>query len=280
MWIGARVVAVVVAVCGIAPGGWSHAQPVGKVEGSAFVHTPRSAIDVVERGQLALPKAATAGADYFGSWRDRPAPGGARVPAVLLLRGSSGLKLAALAEWQRWLAGLGIASLAPDSFALPDRVTYSSPVGRDVYERIHALRSSEAKLGLAALRGAPWADPSRIALAGTSEGATAVARFGDKSLAARLVFAWSCEDNYFVEAHRTEVIADQPFLNVISSVDPFFSRSNGWLGNPSAVGHCAAAFAEAKRAAIVLVPGAPHTLINLPLVRALTRGFLETTLSP
>ncbi|MFO1084102.1 MAG: hypothetical protein U1E21_06045 [Reyranellaceae bacterium] len=280
MRIGVRVVAVVVAVCGLALGGWSHAQPVGKTEGSAFVHTPQSAIDVVERGQLALPKAATAGVDYLGSWKDRPATGGARVPAVLLLHGSSGLKLAAIAEWQKWLAGLGIASLAPDSFALPDRITYSSPVGRDVYERIHALRSSEVKLGLAALRGAPWADPSRIALVGTSEGATAVARFGDKSLAARVVFAWSCEDNYFVEAHRTEVIADQPFLNVISSVDPFFSRSNGWLGNPSAVGHCAAVFAEAKRAAIVLVPGAPHTLINLPLVRALTRGFFEATFSP
>ena len=35
-----------------------------------------------------------------------------------------------------------------------------------------------------------------------------------------------------------------------------------------------------QRAAIVLVPGAPHTLINLPLVRAFTQGFFEATLSP
>ena len=30
-----------------------------------------------------------------------------------------------------------------DSMVLPDRITYSSPVGKDVYEKIHALRGSE-----------------------------------------------------------------------------------------------------------------------------------------
>jgi hypothetical protein len=60
--------------------------------------------------------------------------GKARVPVVVFLHGSSGLGLKAIGEWQQWLATLGVASIAPDSFALPDRLTYTSPVGKDVYE--------------------------------------------------------------------------------------------------------------------------------------------------
>ena len=102
-----------------------------------------------------------------------------------------------------------------------------------------------------------------------------MARYGGADVVARIVFVWSCEDNYFVAAHRTEVVADQSFLNVISSIDPFFSKQNSYLGNPDAKGHCATAAADMKRATIVLVPGAPHTLINLPQVRSLTRAFLQ-----
>jgi hypothetical protein len=66
----------------------------------------------------------------------------------------------------------------------------------------------------------------------SSEGATAVARYNEREFAARIVFAWSCEDNDFVEVHGTRVIAEQPILNVIGAVDPFFPPANPWLGNP------------------------------------------------
>ncbi|MCA0303839.1 MAG: alpha/beta hydrolase [Proteobacteria bacterium] len=261
--------------------GATHAQtaaPAGELSGKAFEHTPASAATVVAQANVALPAAVTGGPAFFGKWRDAPKEAKAQVPVVVFLHGSSGLGLAAIEEWQRWLAGIGIASVAPDSFALPDRVTYKSPIPRDTYEKIHRLRASEIALALKAVGEAPWADRTRLVLAGTSEGATAVARAGAKDFAARLIFSWSCEDNYFVEAHATQVVGDQPVLNVISSVDPFFSPSNGWLGNPAARGHCAAAFAESGRAVIVLIPGAPHTLINLPFVRGVTQSFLETAL--
>jgi hypothetical protein len=252
--------------------------PAGETAGSAVVHTAASASAVVENANLALPPGVTGDGPFFGKWRDRPKATRGQVPVVVFLHGSSGLGLAAIEEWQKWLAGIGIASMAPDSFALPDRLTYKSPIGKDVYERIHRLRASEVGLATAALRDATWADRSRIVLAGTSEGATAVAREGSTDFAARLVFSWSCEDNYFVDSHGTQVAADQPVLNVISSVDPFFSPANAWLGNPSARGNCAAALAQSKRAVVVLVPGAPHTLINLPFVRGVTRSFLEVAL--
>jgi hypothetical protein len=62
--------------------------------------------------------------------------------------------------------------------SLPDRIVYKSPLGKDVYKKIHALRSSEINLALKALGSMPWADMNRLVLAGTSEGATSVARYG------------------------------------------------------------------------------------------------------
>ena len=261
--------------------GASHAfaqAPKGEMRGTAFVHSAQSANDVVLNAKVALPEAVTHGPAYFGPWREMPKAFGDPVPVAVFLHGSSGLTLKAIGEWQVWLAGLGIASIAPDSFALPDRVTYTSPIGKDVYERIHALRSSEIGMATAALNSVPWADKSRLVLVGASEAGPAVARFDGKEFVARIIYAWTCEDNYFVEAHGTRVVPGQPVLNVISSVDPYFSSTNTWLGNASARGHCASALSGEKTATIVLIPQAPHTLMNLPQSRAVTRAFLAGVL--
>jgi dienelactone hydrolase len=252
--------------------------PQGEIKGQAIVHTPESARAAMANGALVLPSAATGGAVFTGAFKDAPRETRARVPVVVFLHGSSGLGLKAIGEWQQWLATMGIASFAPDSFALPARVTYTSPVGKDFYEKIHALRGSEITLAVQALKDAPWADPRRMVLAGTSEGATAVARYAGDAFAARMIFSWSCEDNYFVETHRTAVRPEQPVLNVISATDPFFSRSNAWLGQPAAAGHCAAAFKDHPKASIVLIPGAPHTLLNLPAARQVVAGYLQDAL--
>ena len=254
--------------------------PQGEVKGHATVHTEASARGVIAGAQLALPASATGAAAYLGPFRDAPGALRGPVPVVVFLHGSSGLGLKAIGEWQQWLAGLGIASLAPDSFALPDRVTYKSPASKEVYEKIHALRLSEIALAVQALQASPWADNRRMVLAGTSEGATAVARYRSDAFAGRIIFSWSCEDNYFVESAQTAVPADQPVLNIISTSDPFFSRANAWLGNLSAQGHCAQAFKDHKNAGIVLVPGAPHTLLNLRMARQPVEAFLRDVLKP
>lgn len=254
--------------------------PAGEVKGQAVRHTAESAVGVVQQARVVLPAAVTGAAVYTGLWKDAPREAKARVPVVVFLHGSSGLALPAIAEWQAWLAARGIASMAPDSFALPDRLTYKSPIPKAVYEQIHALRASEIVLAAQAVRDAPWADPARLILAGTSEGATAVARHGGEEFAGRMLFAWSCEPNYFVEQSGHVFPARQPVLNVISATDPFFSPSNAWLGNPAARGHCGEALKDHKRATITLIPGAPHTLLNLPAARAAAAGFLEDTLRP
>ncbi len=90
----------------------------------------------------------------------------------------------------------------------------------------------------------------------------------------------SCEPNYFVVEPGSASGPVKPALNVISTVDPFFSQANAWLGNPSAKGHCGDAFKGNAKATIVLIPAAPHTLINLPAARDATAAFVAAVLKP
>ena len=248
--------------------------PKGAIQPGATQHTERSLAAVVAQAAVVLPAVATGGALFAGKWADMPATQ-ARVPVVIFLHGSSGLRLKAIADWQLWLASVGVASVAPDSFALPDRATYSSPVDKDFYEKIHTLRGAEITATFAAVKQAAWADASRIVLAGTSEGAVAVARYTGKEFAGRIMYSWSCEDNYFVQSPKNAIDPDKPVLNVMSTVDPYFSQSNSWIGNASAKGHCGEAFKDHKRATIVLIPGAPHTLMTFPAARSATAAFLQ-----
>lgn len=243
--------------------------------GRAVAHTPASAQAVMSQAAVVLPAALTGGAVFTGQLKNMPRELKGKAPVVVFLHGSSGLALKAIGEWQQWLATQGIASVAPDSFALPERLTYKSPVDKTVYEQIHALRASEIRLAADALKGQPWVDSTRLILAGTSEGATSVARYTGAEFAGRILYSWSCENNYFVSEHRSALPQDRPVLNVMSSTDVFFSPSNAWLGNAAAQGHCGQALKDNKQASIVLIPGAPHTLLNLPQARNATAAFFR-----
>lgn len=258
--------------------GIASAQPstsAGDIKGDAWVHTKESLAGSVQQADVCLPASVTGSAAYVGKFSGIPKGTNGTVPVVLFLHGSSGLGLRAIGEWQQWLCSLGYASVAPDSFALPGHVTYKSPIDKDAYEKIHALRASEIPAALAAIKAQPWADTSRLILAGTSEGAVPVARYTGSEFAARMLYAWSCEANYFVKQPSNAFEPGKPVLNVISASDPFFSKSNTWLGNPEAQGHCAAALKETAPASVLLVPNAPHTLLNLPAARDATAGFLQ-----
>jgi hypothetical protein len=249
--------------------------PAGEIKGDAWVHTKESLAASVLQADVCLPSAVTGGAPYYGKFAAIPKVTDRKVPVVLFLHGSSGLGLKAIGEWQQWLCTLGVASLAPDSFALPNHVTYKSPIDKDAYERIHALRASEIPPALAALKGAAWADTNRLILAGTSEGSVPVARYAGNEFSARMLFAWSCEPNYFVKQPLNAFEPGKPVLNVISTTDPFFSKANAWLGNADALGHCGAALKDNAQASVVLIPGAPHTLLNLPGARDAAAGFVD-----
>lgn len=252
------------------------------MRGTAWQHTPASAARLIDEARVALPSRVTGIAQVsYGPWRTLPQTQvSRRVPVVVFLHGAGGPGQRPIEEWQRWLAGLGVASVAPDSQVLPGRLSYRSPVARDVYERVHALRASEVELALRAVRNAPWADPERIVLAGASEGAVAVARHDASGVRARMVFSWSCENNYFVAEHRTALAPQAAVLNVISASDPFFTAANPSLGLARPVGHCAPVLAMHKQATVVLIPGAPHTVLNVPAARHAVEGFVREVLQP
>lgn len=253
------------------------AAPVGEIKGRAWAHTAESLAEVVRQAQVFIPARALGGSvDFEGRFQDIPAaaPAAQKLPVLIFLHGSSGLGLPAIKDFQRWLGSQGVASVAPNSFALPERVSYKSPIDKAAYERIHALRASEIAPTLKAVLDQPWADASRLVLAGTSEGSVPVARYTGQDFAGRILYAWSCEANYFVEEPRNSFGNGRPVLNIISASDPFFSPSNAWLGNPQAQGHCADALKGQPAAAVLLLPGAPHTLLGLPAARHATAGFL------
>ena len=251
------------------------APPSGELKGTEWVHSEQSLAATVEQADVCLPTSATGGTVFFGKFKDIPKLNGRKVPVVVFLHGSSGLGLKAIGEWQQWLASLGYASIAPDSFTLAGHVTYKSPIDKDSYERILALRASEIAPTVSALRNQAWADLNNLILAGTSEGAVPVARYTGSEFVARILYAWSCEANYFVKEPLNSFEPNKPVLNVISASDPFFSRSNAWLGNSEAQGHCGAALKDNARASVLLIPNAPHTLLNMPAARTATAGFLS-----
>jgi len=221
--------------------------PQGEIKAGPLAHTHESMATLVSEAQVAFPTHLTAKDIFMGPLKNAPQLGNAKVPVVLFMHGSSGLGLKAIADWQQWLASFGVASIAPNSFALKDRLTYTSPIDKDTYEKLHAFRASEIEITLKALQKMTWVDTNKIVLAGTSEGSVPVARYKGKEFAGRIMFAWSCEDNYFVKAHQTNIPDDQPILNIISSTDPYFSTSNPWLGNSQATGHCGAVLKNNKK---------------------------------
>lgn len=257
------------------------AVPQGKITGSVTQHTPQSLQAAIDQAWVSLPASVTGGAPYHGVLSQAPAAK-AQAPVMVFVHGSGGIN-PMIKEFQQWAAeSLGIASITADSMQLKDRIKYKSPIPKANYEVVHALRAAELQATIAALPQLAFADTQRLVIAGTSEGGVTVARYqaaaGAPQEKGRMIFSWSCEDNYHVQSHQTHLPATLPVLNIMSSTDIYFSPSNSWLGNDQAVGHCGAALKDNKVSSIVLIPGAPHTLFNLPQARQPIEGFLRTQL--
>jgi poly(3-hydroxybutyrate) depolymerase len=235
----------------------------------------------IEYGDLALPEVLAGGSVYVGKPSAAPRPRPSRpVPAVVFLHGSGGLT-DATREWQTWLArSLHLTSFAPDSFATPSRIRYVSPVDKRIYEQVHALRAAELCAGIAWLSRQHWVDRRRLVVAGTSEGAVAVARMAPGTAIARILYAWSCESNYFVQEHGTRIGPQEPVLNIMSTDDPYFGPSNPWHGDigDQLEGHGAAVMRGNLNSQVILLAGVPHTLYNIPAARRATQSFLEAVL--
>lgn len=251
----------------------------GDIKGSTLDATPDNLAATWNRANLVLPAALAGGERWQGAPVDAPTVAG-KAPLVILLHGSSGIA-PAVKEFQTWLADtLNLASVAPDSLAIDGRLTYDSPVSVDVYERVHALRLAELDHALAASKTWAWVDRARIVLAGTSEGAVAVSRYAGLQSAARLIFSWSCEANYFVDAPRPGFGAREPVFNAISARDLYFSPQNPWNKDYAVTGNCAGALKGNPNAVVFVVDADVHTILNRADVRQAASDFLTNVLKP
>jgi len=251
----------------------------GEIKGTALEPSPDNLALTWANAHLVLPAVLAGGRRWEGHAEDAPDVIGI-APLVVVMHGSSGVA-PAVKEFQVWLADeLGMASVAPDSLAIPDRLTYTSPIDVETYERVHALRLAELDHALKASRDWSWVDRLRVVLAGTSEGAVAVGRYAGKDVAARLIYSWSCEDNYFVTAPRLGIGPKEPVLNAISARDPYFSAANPWNKDRAVTGSCAAALKDDPKAEILVIDADVHTILNRPDVRERSAEFLRRVLNP
>ncbi|WP_072577058.1 alpha/beta hydrolase [Suttonella ornithocola] len=252
------------------------------VTGEAYQHTEASIQAGISNAQVALPTSLNHGKIYQGKFADLPKIEG-KAPVVIFLHGSAGIDPKyGYDHWQKWLAAHGIASFIFDSLQLENRLRYQSPADKEIYEKVHQLRSSEIGIALDALKKTSWAETNKLFLAGNAEGAIAVARYDGDAFLGKLIYSWSCEDNYYVKHHNTS-LKPTPVLNIIADADKYFSQKNDFIGNTSATGNCAATFSTAENAdvfQVVLIPNAPHNVLNLPAARSATLGFIEDILQP
>lgn len=249
----------------------------GKLSGSVDAHTPETLAATWDHAYLTLPDEAgdgyieTTPAEILKTKVDF------KCPTVLFAHGSSGVN-PAIRELAQWLSTeMGAACVVPDSMQTADRLTYTSPVARQDYERIHAMRSQELAFAATQLQKMPWFDGNYV-VAGTSEGGVTAARFDGNSVGLResgkMIFSWSCEENYFVDTPGNVFEFNEPVLSVMSLTDKFFGVGNSYLDNPKAYGYPHEALKDNVNASIVLLPQAPHTLLNLPQAHGAIQAFL------
>jgi hypothetical protein len=249
----------------------------GDIQGTTLDPTPGNLAATFAGASLVLPASLRRGERWQGLASAAPEVTG-KAPLVILLHGSSGIA-PAVKEFQIWLAdALGLASLAPDSLAIEGRLTYTSPVAIDIYERVHALRLAELNYALNASRAWSWVDRARIVLAGTSEGSVAVSRYAGTESVARLIYSWSCEANYFVDRPRPGFGPGEPVFSAISARDPYFSPANSWNKDYAVTGTCAGALKDNPNAVSLVVDADVHTILNRADVREATAAFLKRVL--
>lgn len=230
---------------------------------------------------VVLPPSLTGGSLWQGMLRQLPIipQDSGKYPLVILMHGSSG-NAPAIKDFQRWLAQeMGLPSIAPDSMAIPDRLTYTSPIDKATYERVHALRLAELKNAFEQAQSIAWVRMDSIILIGTSEGSVPVGRFDDPRPRARIVYSWSCEQNYFVEAPHIGIPKATPVLSVIAAKDPYFSAENPWNKGLDIKGTCTGALKDHTDAVVVTLLSDKHTIMNFQEAHDVTKAFLIRILS-
>ena len=152
-----------------------------------------------------------------------PRPGTDRLPAVVLVHGSSGVS-GYVDDWAHWLNGMGVATFVFDSFT--DRGIVNTNNDQDQLGRLAMIVDAYRALELIAKH--PRIDPERIALMGFSRGGQAALYASLKrfqrmhaptgvAFAAYIAFYPSCSTTYL----NDDDVADKPVRIFHGSADDY-----------------------------------------------------------
>ncbi len=198
-----------------------------------------------------------------------------KLATVFYMQGSG--KFSKGPTFRKWITGEGgYVFFAPNSHKGKGRPTYSSPVPKSVYEKVHEYRQAEIKYALSRLNEIPFIDQSNMFLMGNSEGAFAAARYSGKEFKGRLVLSWTCEPGYYTDYPKVgSSYKTDPFLNIVGRDDAYFGKFSHFNKQYNNEGHCGDALFRYKYAKVVLLPNTGHNVMANLYTKQEVLGFLN-----
>jgi len=196
------------------------------------------------------------------------------IPTILYMEGSKPFANGDL--FRRWVVESDCIFFAPDSYASPDRLTYVSPVSKDIYEQVHSYRQAEISQFVSRVDELPIINQDNMFLMGNSEGALAAARYSGREFIARIVLGYSCEPGYYTDF--PEIGADfenDAFLNIIGADDFYFGSKNIWNSEYDNIGNATNALEGFKNAKVVVLPNTGHDLTKNQFTKPEIISFIE-----
>jgi dienelactone hydrolase len=243
----------------------------------------------LNRAMVGVPAAMIEGdQDFYGHYedmKDLKFVNGKKAPVVVYMHGSGQAIDRAgdhpILKWKygyaEWMTQAGYIFVAPDSYGMENRPSFSSPVPKEAYEQVHDIRQAEITQAARSLVNASFANTDEIYLLGVSEGAMAAARYHGKEFKGRLVVSWGCEPGYFTDYAKVRASSKSPFLNVMGQRDFYFGKDAPYSTQYNNSGNCAnhLSLGGYKNAKVVIYPDTGHGVTYNQHLKSDLLGFMS-----
>jgi dienelactone hydrolase len=196
---------------------------------------------------------------------------GEKYPLVIYMHGCNGF-WGGTDRRVDFLAALGFASIAPDSFAREKVPTSCDPRAHraGIYRGTLRMRQYEAAHAIERARELPWVDRDNIFLMGLSQGGITAATLEEtgRPVNARVIEGWGCHAGW-LEYKGLNAAPGQPVLSLVAARDPWFRADylrgdcGAFMVNPEASGSKSVVFDSSR-----------HELLELSEARDIVKAFL------
>lgn len=262
----------------------------GLIDPSRMAETYPDFEQSLKRAVIGIPGSMLqSGNDYYGHYEDLEGlelVQDKKAPVVVYMHGS-GQAIDRSGDFPRlkwdygyaeWITQAGYIFVAPDSYGMKDRPSFSSPVPKEYYEHVHDIRQAEIAQAAKSLVEQSFADLDEMYLLGVSEGAMAAARYHGKEFKGRLVLSWGCEPGYFTDFPKVGARSRDPFLNIMGYRDFYFGKDGPYNTRyANNTGNCAAhlSMGNYKNARVIIYPESTHGVTYNQHMKGDLLGFLS-----